>query len=356
MVLRPEPAVQAIEQAKARHPNAKVLLFSPRGKPLKQTVARRFAQENKDLILLCPRYEGVDERIVDWVDEEISIGDYILMGGEVAAMVLVEAVARLLPGVLGNETSCMEESFESDLLEYPQYTKPREFEGRRVPDVLLSGDHREIQHWRKEQAIQQTLARRPDLLPKSEFRRGYEVNIALVHHPVLGPDKDRISSSITNIDVHDIARSARTFGVNSFYVTHPVKIMRRLTQKVLRHWEEGFGAALNPSRKAALELVRIVDTVEAAILDIENRTGILPRVVVTSAQDGQATALSFSSLRQILAQEQQPVLILFGTGWGLADEIMARADYRLEPVRGIDDYNHLSVRAAVAIILDRLYG
>ncbi|HET7673596.1 MAG TPA: tRNA (guanosine(37)-N1)-methyltransferase TrmD [Candidatus Saccharimonadales bacterium] len=151
MLLKPEPLVAAIEHAKAKSPAAKVLLMTPKGKKFVQSEAKRLASSGQDMIFVCARYEGYDERVVKFVDEQISIGDYILTGGELPAMVVIDAVVRLLPGVLGGETSAEIESFsDGQTLEYPQYTRPEEFRGMKVPQVLLSGHHGEIAKWREQ--------------------------------------------------------------------------------------------------------------------------------------------------------------------------------------------------------------
>lgn len=158
MLLKPEPLVAAIERAKANDPTAQVLLPTPRGKIYKQSDAKRLAGAEHGLIIICPRYEGYDERILKWVDESFCIGNYVLTGGEIAAMVLTDSVVRLLPGVLGGETSAEIESFQQDdqNIEFPQYTRPEEFQGMKVPEVLLSGHHAEIEAWR------QANSKRPD--------------------------------------------------------------------------------------------------------------------------------------------------------------------------------------------------
>jgi tRNA (guanine37-N1)-methyltransferase len=160
MVLMPGPAVAALESLPA---GTRRVLLTPQGRPFAQEDARRLAGVER-LGLLCGRYEGFDERIRSFVDEEISIGDYVLSGGEVAAMAVIEAVVRLLPGVMGNEASAAEESFTAGLLEYPHYTRPREFRGTAVPEVLVSGHHEAIRRWRRAEALRRTAERRPDLL------------------------------------------------------------------------------------------------------------------------------------------------------------------------------------------------
>jgi len=162
MVMSAEPIFRAIEAL--RHPRTRVVLLSPQGKKLNQHIAKRLAGY-KHLILICGHYEGVDERVrANIVDEEISIGDYILTGGELPAMVLLDCVVRLIPGVLGDKNSLNFESFEGNLLEYPQYTRPANFHGMKVPAVLLSGDHAKIEGWKKKQALKRTKESRPDLL------------------------------------------------------------------------------------------------------------------------------------------------------------------------------------------------
>jgi len=172
MVLKPEPIFAAVESlAGARRREdivgaKRVVLLSPQGKPLTQSIASDFAR-CEQLVLICGRYEGVDERVADaLVTDEVSIGDYVLSGGEPAALVVIDATVRLIPGALGSETSATTESFSDGLLDYPHYTRPPEFEGMRVPEVLLNGHHAEIARWRREAAEEKTKRNRPDLLKK----------------------------------------------------------------------------------------------------------------------------------------------------------------------------------------------
>lgn len=170
MVMKVEPLVGAIEAAKARLPGAPVLLLTPRGPTFDQAKARALAGQGA-MILVCGRYEGIDERAMSVIDEELSLGDFILTGGELGALCVLDAVARLVPGVLGNADSLATESFESGLLEFPQYTRPPEFRGQAVPDVLQSGDHARIARWRRWQALRLTRERRPDLFEKLELSK-----------------------------------------------------------------------------------------------------------------------------------------------------------------------------------------
>ncbi len=170
MLMKAEPIFLAAEEIfPERQPDQKIILLSAQGKLFNQAVARRLAGE-QELLLICGRYEGVDERVVTHLaDEELSIGDFVLSGGELAAALVVDTVARLLPGVLGNEASSVQESFstESGLLDCPQYTRPAEFRGWKVPDVLVGGNHEEIRRWRRKAAMEKTARNRPDLLPGS---------------------------------------------------------------------------------------------------------------------------------------------------------------------------------------------
>lgn len=163
MVLKPEPVFAAVRAAQKKLPQAKVVLMTPRGEKFSQIAAKKLSKLN-ELIILCGHYEGFDERITELVDIEISAGDYILTGGELPAMTVIDAVVRLIPGVLGDKQSPHDESFSQGLLEYPQYTRPDDFEGKKVPDVLLGGNHNKIMVWRKAEAVKKTQANRPDLL------------------------------------------------------------------------------------------------------------------------------------------------------------------------------------------------
>jgi tRNA (guanine37-N1)-methyltransferase len=170
MVLMPGPIADALDhldEARAGRITHRVLL-TPQGAPFSQAHARRFS-ELDSLTLVCGRYEGFDERIRELVDEEVSLGDFVLLGGEVAALAIVEATARLLPGVLGNEASAADESHADGLLEYPQYTRPEEFRGEKVPEILRSGNHGAIARWRRKESLRRTLERRPDLLESAEL-------------------------------------------------------------------------------------------------------------------------------------------------------------------------------------------
>lgn len=363
MVMKPEPLVAAIEHARNQAQRCRVILLSPRGRVFNQRTAQRLSAE-QGIVLICGRYEGIDERVQAFVDEEISVGDYTLSGGEPAAVVVIDAVARLIPGVLGNENSPTEESFTDGLLEYPQYTRPEEFRGMKVPDVLLSGDHERIKQWRRQQSLSLTRARRPDLLAKAapSAEQSAEANpttapvyLALLHHPVYDKNGAVVTTAVTNMDIHDISRAGRTYGARGFFVVTPVKALQKLARKIIEHWETGYGSQYNATRKDALALARICDALDDAIIAVERETGAKPVIVATSARPAGSRA-SFTLMKDMLHKETRPFLFLFGTGWGLTETILSQADYVLEAIDGHTDFNHLSVRSAAAIILDRLLG
>jgi hypothetical protein len=179
--------------------------------------------------------------------------------------------------------------------------------------------------------------------------------LALLHHPVYDKNGAVVTTAVTNMDVHDIGRLAATFDVRAFYVATPVPTLHRLVERIMRHWSVGPGARYNETRREALSRVRLAHDLEEVVADIERDAGQLPRLVATSARQGGAR-LPFAVLRRRLREETRPELLVLGTGWGLTTEILERADDLLEPVKGTGSYNHLSVRSAAAIILDRLRG
>jgi len=363
MVMKPEPLVGAIEAVKSQLPRSEVILLSPRGRVFNHSLAARLATKTH-LVLVCGRYEGVDERVRAFADEELSIGDYTLSGGEPAAIVVIDAVSRLIPGVLGNEKSAEEDTFSEGLLEYPQYTRPEAFRGMKVPEILLSGDHTRIKQWRRDMSVTLTAKRRPDLLAdvslSNEERREVlsqkaPVYLALLHHPVYDKNGQVVTTAVTNMDIHDIARAAKTYGAPAFYVVTPVKPLQKLAQRIITHWQSGYGSQYNSTRKEALALVQIKDTLDDVLIDLERHHGEKPILVVTSAKTREGHT-SFARLRDMLRNSTQPFLILLGTGWGLTESIFSRSDFALEAIEGYTSYNHLSVRSAASIILDRLLG
>lgn len=177
--------------------------------------------------------------------------------------------------------------------------------------------------------------------------------IALLHYPVMNKEGKVVVTAIANMDIHDIARTAKTFGVQKFYVINPIKAQRRLAGQIISHWREGHGAVLNPSRKEAFEIVEIKSELNEVLTDIQAEHSCKPQLIVTGA-NFQGEMLTCLALREEMKRNHLPYLLIFGTGSGIAQEVVNQADYRLEPIRGKNGYNHLAVRSAVAVILDRV--
>lgn len=185
-------------------------------------------------------------------------------------------------------------------------------------------------------------------------REEMNIDVALLHYPVLNKSGETIVSAVTSIDLHDISRASRTYGVNRFFVVTPLKDQQKLVRRIKEHWVNGYGADYNPKRREALEIIRLVDTLEAAQNKIVSRDHEVPKIVVTSSRE-HPRSVSFKTLRQQL-NGGMPHLLVFGTAWGLAPEVIQQADFCLRPIWGRTDYNHLSVRSAATAVLDRLAG
>lgn len=323
------------------------------------------------LTLVCGRYEGLDARIEEiFPMEAVSVGDFVLNGGEAAALCVIEAVARLLPGFMGHAGSGEEESFSAGLLEYPHYTRPDNFEGLSVPEILRTGDHARIALWRRRASLLRTLENRPELLGRAFLtkadgaflrahaceRPGKNLYCALVHYPVLDKTKNSVAVSLTNLDIHDIARSSCTYGLGGYYVLTPLDDQRDLLQRILSHWRDGPGKRGNPDRGEALSLVRAGASISDAVADITEKTGQNPLVIGTTARPEQngLPVTGFDGIARLL--RHRPVLLLFGTGHGLAPEAHAFCHAFAPPLRRYGAYNHLSVRSAAAVIFDRILG
>jgi tRNA (guanine37-N1)-methyltransferase len=377
MVMKPEPLLAAIAHATASptgtgEPRPHRILMTPAGTPLTQARVRELAAL-PHLVLVCARYEGLDERVIDLaIDEQLSIGDYVLSGGELAALVVIDAVARHIPGVLGEASSVDDESHAAGLLEYPHYTRPLALADPSggadhvVPAILTSGNHAAIAAWRRRQAIERTARRRPDLFAR--FRPTPadhklappalhdRTHLALVHHPVVDRSGAVITSSLTNFDIHDLARSSLTYGLAGYHIVTPITSQRDKAEHIARLWIDD---AHGDHRARALALVRTAASIDAVIDDIASRHGAPPVVVATSARAGSFPAAARRSPAELLAEasvDPAPLLVLLGTGWGLADALIPSVARVLAPIEGTSDWNHLSVRSAGAILLDRLFG
>jgi tRNA (guanine37-N1)-methyltransferase len=361
MVMKPEPLLAAIALAGQGHR----ILLSPSGTPLTQRRVQELAKLDH-LVLVCGRYEGVDQRVIDIaIDEELSLGDYVLSGGELGALTIIDAVARLVPGVLGEPTSADDESFSAGLLEYPHYTRPAEIAGLGVPPVLAGGNHAVIAAWRRLQSMQRTAARRPDLWkqfrPTKADAKAFpplaaRTHLALVHHPVVDRVGTVITTALTNFDIHDLARSSMTYGLAALHLITPVTSQRDKADHIARLW---MGDDQGEHRARALELVRTADSIETVIAVLTAEYGRAPVVVATSAKASSFPDLPRRHPATLVAEasgDPSPLLVLLGSGWGLADHLIPSVSRVLTPIEGASAWNHLSVRSAGAVLLDRLFG
>ena len=348
----------------------RILLMAPAGRPFAQALARNLAADmvaGTPLTLISGRYEGIDSRLLELFPiTPVSVGDYVLNGGEAACLNVIESVCRLLPGFMGHENSGEEESFSHSLLEYPHYTRPENFAGHIVPEALTAGNHARIAAWRRQESLRITLWRRPELLDAAPLNAtdlaclqnlprlslGRNLHLALVHYPVLDKDKNSLAVSLTNLDIHDIARSSCCYGLGGYYVVTPLQDQQRLLAELLAHWTTGAGSRSNPDRTEALRLVIAANNVAEVIAQVEARCGERPLVLGSSARP--EGALTYRDVREALTK--RPVLLLLGTGHGLAPTVLEKCDGVLRPLRGASGYNHFSVRSAAAVILDRILG
>lgn len=372
MVLAVQPILDAV---RAIPQKGRLIALTPAGEPLTQKLAEELSKE-EHLTLICGRYEGFDERLYELLPiQRISVGEAVLNGGEVAALALIEATARLQDGYMGKNESGAEESYAQNLLEYPHFTRPENFMGLEVPEVLQKGNHREISSWRREQSLAMTYRHRPDLLAKAQLseqdrmflktvhKRSFakNIHIALVHHPVLLKNNTAGTSSVTNLDIHDISRIACTYGVSSLQIVTPVQDQKILVEELIAHWTQGDGAKTNPDRAKALALAHLAGNLEEACQNVEHISGIRPILIGTSAKaekdkKGREKRLAAPFPQVAELAKENCLLLVFGTSHGLAPEALAQCGCLLPPLRYMGEYNHLPVRSACAIILDRLLG
>lgn len=368
MLMTPGPIGNAIGRIREKGLRSAVILTTPKGEEFDDRKAQELCGFEQ-LIILCGRYEGVDDRVSElYVDMKISTGKYINSGGEYACSLIVDAVSRYLPGVLGNTESLASESLTNGLLQYPQYTKPRTYKGKKVPELLLSGDHEKIRKWRRQESIKSTFIHNPASLDDARLSKeedaflkelktgdspGFRVYIALVHYPAYNSRLEVVSTAFKSIDAHDISRDATTYGVKKFYLINPVEEQRRLAGRLVDHWTEGEGRNFNETKSKAFGIISIMSTIEEAVGQIEEIEGEKPKIVVTDARFSDDMT-GYRALREKIFENTEPFLILFGTGWGLTLETIKAADYVLKPISGYSEFNHLSVRSAAAVVLDRL--
>ena len=393
MIIKPEVIEKAINSCQEKWGDGFKIFFTPQGKKLDQRLLQSMADNFFDLtlrqapgsglrakgdrvhlILVCARYEGIDARVEQYfADEKLSIGDYVLMGGDLPAQVFLEGLLRLMPGVVGKMESVEKESFSGVFLDYPQFGLPVEWKGLKIPEIVRSGNHAAIEEWRQKQAAKITVQNRFDWFSSSnpnavEIKQAKEFipnhYVALLHTQVK-VQKDTVgnvssvgNTSIVSLDIHDIARSSATYGIENYFIVTQLLDQQKILNIFLDFWLSGEGKKYNFSRFEAVRRVVHAPDLNAVVAKIKEKEGADPLIITTSAMAEnieKSKYIDYFSQNKVWKKER-PVLLVFGTGKGLSDEILQKSDFVLLPVEGMTDYNHLSVRSAVAIILDRWLG
>lgn len=369
MLIKPEIMQKAIDEQESLYGHSFKIFFSPHGKKIDQFFLKKLFHQiskEKHLMLLPARYEGMDSRVEEhYADCIISIGDYVLMGGDLPAMVLMEGLLRFFPDVVGKESSVQKDSFTGAFVDYPQYTEPVDWNGYKVPDVIRSGNHGKIDEWRLEASIERTvynhfnwmrshLALTDDIKKIAKHIPPHYV--VLMHDQVLLFDGKEGTSSVTSLDIHDIARSAKTFGLKKYFIVTPLIDQQKIVKTLLDFWIEGEGIEYNVHRHEAIKNVTLVSSLEEVLKEIEQLEGQKPLIIGTSAKSINDSRNIGYNDQEYIWKHHRPVLLVLGTARGLGSSIIDRCDYLLEPILGFSEFNHLSVRSAAAIIFDRWLG
>ena len=369
MVIAYDKASKVIDKVKENNPNSLIVFLTPKGKLLNNTLALELSKY-KNITLVSGRYEGFDQRLVDeYADLELSIGVYVLSGGDLPALTVIDSVSRMIDGVVGKKESVDKDTFQNQLLKNPVYTRPASFRKRKVPNVLISGNHGKISAYNRESSLKLTLDRREDLLERADLsmieieklkknkiaKTNHNIYLGLVHYPIENRHGDIIKTSLTNLDIQDIARSCKTYGIKKYFITHPVKEQRELAESVINYWENSKDNRTESTKHDAIKLIEVKKSISDTIKAIKLKHKKKPKIVATDARI-MHNMVNYPQLKEIIELDDSPFLLLFGTGWGLTKDVLESADYILKPVGSYHNYNHLSVRSAVAIILDRLFG
>ncbi|AXK60486.1 tRNA (guanosine(37)-N1)-methyltransferase TrmD [Candidatus Chromulinivorax destructor] len=370
MLIKPEIIDQAVTAGETALGTAYKIILSPQGKVMTQPRLQELYERIKDqkhIMLIASRYEGLDARVEShYADELVSVGNFVVMGGDIPAMLLIEGLLRFVPGIVGKEESVQLDSFSGAFVDYPEYTRPIVWKGVTVPEIIRSGNHAAIESWRQEQAAQLTVKKHFNWLRSVSTTQAERTlvkkyiphhYVALMHNDMMLKEGRIGPTSVTSIDIHDIARSSTTYGLKNFFVVTNLKDQQKMVQKMLSFWvDEKIGGDYNNKRHHAVLSVRLENELDDVIMAIEKKEGKKPLIIGTSArqQDAQQAITYFD--QEIVWQHDRPVLFLFGTGSGMSEKLLQRCDYMLPPLQSYYDFNHLSVRSAVAIILDKWLG
>ena len=372
MLIKPEVVEAAIEAQDQHYGPSYKIFFSPHGKTLDQDMLRTIIdalRTKKHLLLLPARYEGMDARVESYyADQIISAGNVVLMGGDIPTMMLIEGLLRLIPGVVGKQESVEQESFTGALVDYPEYTAPPVWKDIKVPDIIRSGNHQKIRKWRETVAAKRSVMHHFDWVRTHEATPAQEkliMNIipphyaVLMHTNVLLPHEQIGNTSVTSLDVHDIARSVATYGLENYFIVTPLVDQQKIVQTLLDFWASPEGADYNIKRHEALAKVIIASSLEEVREHISQKEHSNPLLIGSSARASEyfrhSNAITFYDQSKVWAHDQ-PVLFVLGTGRGLSPSILEHCDFMVPPIKGYTSFNHLSVRSAAAVVFDRWLG
>jgi tRNA (guanine37-N1)-methyltransferase len=363
MLIRPEVVEKAIEDKEKAYGRAFKIFFSPQGQLLDQNLVQEIAykvRERGHLMLLPARYEGMDTRVEEYyADLIVSVGNFVLMAGDLAAMMLLEAVVRYIPGVIGKQEAVAEESFSGPFVEYPHYAEPLEWKGMHVPEIIRSGDHAAIEKWRMQQAAERTVFGHFDWLRSSsmtEHQRELAQKFiphhycALLHGQVLVGPTEKNGAHLFSL--HNIAYSAQKYGLKKCFLITPVFEQQQKVDHLFESWKTKEGEY----GKEALTVFTFVDQLSTVIALIEKAEGSKPLIIAASSSDGDnAKIISFYD-QQDVWKHKRPILFIFDTGKGFDKTLYAKVDFLLKPIKGFSDFTYLSVGSVVSIVFDRWLG
>jgi len=370
MLIKPDIIEQAVDASERNFGKAYKIILSPKGKVLTQPRLKALYESLKDqkhVMFIASRYEGLDARVEDYyADEVISVGNFVVMGGDIPAMLLLEGLLRFVPGVVGKEESVQLDSFSGAFVDYPEYTRPVVWKGMEVPEIVRSGNHGAIDVWRQNKAAQVSVKQhfnwiRSIQTTKSEQKliRQYIPHhyIALMHNDIDLKEGRIGHTSVTSIDIHDIARSSATYGLQTFFIVTSLLDQQKMVEKMLSFWiDEKVGGDYNHNRHHAVKRVQLKSQLDDVIMTIEEKEGKKPIIIGTSARLNDVEKMITYFQQDLVWKYDRPILFLFGTGSGMSENLLNQCDYMLPPLQGFSDFNHLSVRSAVAIILDKWLG
>jgi len=366
-----EEAYDSIKKEPGTPPPYKIF-FSPAGKkltqPLLKEIYQHVQQKNNHLVLFAGRYEGFDIRSEEeYADIILSVGDFVCNDGDIPAQLFMSAFFRLIPGFVGKEESVINDSFTGSLVDTSHYgKKPSIWKERGVPELLKSGNHQEVDEWRYQNSLQRTAnshfawwrlnvssqKEKQDI--KKYIPRHY---VLLLHNDVMLPGNIVGESSVTSIDIHDISRSAATYGLSGVFIVTRLVEQQKLVEKFLSFWQKGAGRECNESRAFALRYTKCMGEINEVKEHLKVVEGVEPIMIATSSRREipHGKMITYND-QEIIWKLQRPVLFILGTAHGIDPQVMNICDFRLLPIEGFEEFNFLSVRSAAAVIFDRWLG